>query len=77
MIRGFSNNGSLIIGIPRSSLMKLLAGAELCSPVIQAGDPGPAVYLYGGETDEAIIERLKREYPAAPLPPIDDYRAKP
>lgn len=78
MVRGFDNNGCLILGITRKEIDRLLAGERICcSSAGQPGDPGTHLCIYGGETDEAILERMDKAYPIGTPPPIEDRRGEP
>jgi hypothetical protein len=52
MMRGVTKNGTVVIGLVRSSLEILEAGEELLSPAY--GGHGPAVVLLFAETDEEL-----------------------
>lgn len=54
MIRGFTENGSLFIGLVRGPLVdRLLAGERVCLPGSAAG--GPHVCLFLRNTNEELV----------------------
>lgn len=77
MIRAFDSRGHLIIGIPRASLMRmLLENGHLTSSPLPGDDSGIVVHIYGGETDEHVIEKVCGHYGSVPNE-IRDVREKP
>lgn len=67
MIRGFTENGSLYIGLVRGPLLdKLLAGERVCLPGSRAG--GPHVCLFIRATNAELLEATKEYFPDGLLP---------
>lgn len=67
MIRGFTENGSLYIGLLRGPLLdKLLAGERVCLPGSRAG--GPHMCLFVRDTNEELLEATKQYFPDGVLP---------
>jgi hypothetical protein len=71
MVRGFDNNGCLLLAFTRQEMERLIAGERICSDPLPGHAPGPHLCLFGGETDEECLARMDKAYPiGTPVEPI-------
>lgn len=73
MIRCIDSDGAILIGIPRATLMRLLATTDcVVSPPQDADDMPVTVVLFAGETDAHVLEKMTAHYSTVP----DEIRDK-
>lgn len=72
MIRGVTRDGSIVVGLTRSSLRLLESGENLVSPAFE--DRGPHIVIVFAEDDRALKEKLTGEGRLTPSTVVADRR---
>jgi len=74
MIRGVDNKGHIVLGLTRTEIEGLLAGKRVAFIAKPPQAPGPHIWIYFGETDEAALRAVSVAYPEG-MPEPKDYRS--
>ena len=81
MIKALLTDGTLILGLSRENLTRLLKAQPIPLQLSDVGLPAQKILIVGGETEQAIYEELKKHVELAPNALVhgmpDEYETPP